>query len=484
MDSFLVALKAVVDGLGATVLLPIVIFVIALILGAKPGRAFRAGVMIGVAFIGINLIIGLMWTSLSDVSHAMVVNTGIKRDIVDVGWPSAAAIAFGSSVGLWVIPVAIAVNIVLLFAKLTRTLNVDVWNFWHFAFVGSLVVAATNSLPMGICAAAVMTVIALFFADWTAKGVQRFYGIPGVSITTLASSPVLLIAIVVNWVIELIPGLRDIHLDTDTIQRRLGVVGEPVVMGLVIGLVLGVLGYWNIAPADMVTKVLKTGMSLAAVMVLLPRMVKILMEGLIPVAEAAREFIQKRSGGQATEDQGINIGLDSAILIGHPAAISSALLLVPIAILLSVILPGNRVILFADLAVIPFIVALTAPLLNGNVLRMVIVGTVTLLIGFYFAMYLAPLFTSAAVASGFKLPENATMITSIADGFLWPPSLTVALANVAGYGGIALLLLVTLVAIWFFRRNEAAWERLAGSEDTTAADQSVPVSGTIKIAGD
>jgi len=186
MDSFLVGLKAVVDGLGATVLLPIVIFVIALILGAKPGRAFRAGVMIGVAFIGINLVIGLMWTSLSDVSHAMVVNTGIKRDIVDVGWPSAAAIAFGSSVGLWVIPVAIAVNIILLFAKMTRTLNVDVWNFWHFAFVGSLVVAATNSLPMGIFAAAVMTVIALFFADWTAVGVQRFYGIPGVSITTLA----------------------------------------------------------------------------------------------------------------------------------------------------------------------------------------------------------------------------------------------------------------------------------------------------------
>ena len=328
MDSLLVGLKAVVDGLGATVLLPIVIFVIALVFGAKPGRAFRAAVTIGVAFIGINLVIGLMWTSLSDVSQAIVTNTGIKRDIVDVGWPSAAAIAFGSSVGLWVIPVAIAVNIALLFAGMTRTLNVDVWNFWHFAFIGSLVVAATNSLTMGIIAAALMAALALLFGDWSAKAVQRFYGVPGISIPHLASGQILPIAIAVNWVIERIPGLRDINLDTDTVQRRFGVAGEPVVLGLIIGVVLGLLGYWNMAStAAMVTKVLQTGMTLAAVMLLLPRMVKILMEGLIPVAEAAREFVQKRAGHRE-----INIGLDSAILIGHPAAISSALILVPIAI--------------------------------------------------------------------------------------------------------------------------------------------------------
>jgi len=61
-------------------------------------------VTIGIAFIGINLVIGLMWTNLSEVAQAMVKNTGIQRDVVDVGWPSAAAIAFGSAGGLWGIP--------------------------------------------------------------------------------------------------------------------------------------------------------------------------------------------------------------------------------------------------------------------------------------------------------------------------------------------------------------------------------------------
>ena len=36
--------------------------------------------------------------------------------------------------------------------------------------------------------------------------------------------------------------------------------------------------------------------SMGAVMFLMPRMVKILMEGLIPISEAARSFLQKRYG--------------------------------------------------------------------------------------------------------------------------------------------------------------------------------------------
>jgi len=453
----LTAIKSAVDTLGATVMLPIIIFFFAWILGAKPGKAFRAGVTIGVAFIGINLVIGLMWTSLSDVAQAIVTNTGIHRDVVDVGWPSAAAIAFGSSVGLWVIPLAILVNVIMLFARLTKTLNVDIWNFWHFAFIGSLVVVVTNNLVYGLIAAAIAAALALFLADWTAKAVQHFYGLPGISIPHLTTAPMVPIAIAVDWVIDRIPGLKNINWDTEHIEKRFGVFGQPVVLGLIIGLVLGVIGFYNAENA--LTKILKTGMNLAAVMVLLPAMVKILMEGLIPVSEAAREFMQKHAGGQE-----MDIGLDSAILIGHPAAISSALILVPIAILLSIILPGNRVILFADLAVIPFVVAMAAPLMRGNVFRIVIAGTVALGFGFYIATAMAGLFTTAAVNSGFAIPENAVQITSIADGFMWPPALFVGLVKYLG-GPLGLLIALALlaVAMFFYMKHRQAWEVAAGA---------------------
>ena len=466
MDAFLTGLKGVIDALGATVMLPIIIFVLALVLGAKPGKAFRAGVTIGIAFIGINLVIGLMWSSLSDVAQAMVTNTGVQRDVVDVGWPSAAAIAFGSQVGLWVIPVALLVNVVMLLTRLTKTLNVDIWNFWHFAFIGSLIVALTGNLAYGLLAAAIAAAIALFLADWTAKAVQSFYNIPEISIPHLTSAPMVPIAIATNWLVEKIPGLRDIDADPETIQKKFGVAGEPVILGLIIGIVLGLIGYYNAGNLqDVVVKVLQTGINLAAVMFLLPRMVSILMEGLIPVSEAAREFMQKRASGRE-----VYIGLDSAILIGHPAALSSALVLVPIAILLSVILPGNHVILFADLAVIPFVVAMAAPLMRGNVVRIIIAGTITLGIGFYIATSMAPLFTEAAVASGFSIPAGAVQVTSIADGFIWLPWAFVRLTQYLGVAGLLLILVLLGVAIFFYRTRTISWETAAGAPVAPATD--------------
>ena len=458
MEVFLTTFQAVIDNLGATVVLPIIIFFVALIMGAKPGKAFRAGVTIGIAFIGINLVIGLMWSTLSGVAQAMVTNWNIQRDVVDVGWPSAAAIAFGTDVGLWVIPIAIVVNLILLVFKATKTLNIDIWNYWHFAFLGSMVYMVSQNLTYGLIAAAIAAALALFLADWTAKAVQSFYNLPGISIPHLTTAPGVPFAIFTNWLIDLIPGVRDWKVDPDTIQKRFGVFGEPVIMGLFIGLVLGVMGYYNADQAAVA--ILQTGMNLAAVMLLLPRMVQILMEGLIPVSEAAREFMKKRAS-----DREIYIGLDSAILIGHPAAISSSLVLVPIIILLSIILPGNRVLLFADLAIIPFVVALFAPLMQGNIFRMIIAGILELGVGFYIATNMAPLFTSAAQNAGFAMPEGASQITSIGDGFLWPQFLFTKAVDALGVVGLVVVAAL-LVVVWFlYAKNPAKWEQAAGAPE-------------------
>lgn len=129
--------------------------------------------------------------------------------------------------------------------------------------------------------------------------------------------------------------------------------------------------------------ILNLGMKTAAVMMLMPRMVSLLMEGLEPISEAASEFVKNRF-----PNRDIYIGMDSALSVGHPAVLSSSLILVPITILLAVILPNNRVLPFGDLATIPFIVCLMAAVFKGNIIRTVIAGTVymvwayTFLLGF------------------------------------------------------------------------------------------------------
>lgn len=459
---FATVLKSIVDTLGSTVLLPFFIFIFALILGAKVGRAFRAAVTIGVAFVGINLVVGLMWGALSGVSQALVTNAGITRDIVDVGWPAAAAVAFATDVGLWVIPIGLVVNFALLLPGVTKTLNVDLWNFWHYALIGSLVAAVSGNVLLGMAAAAVAAAFMLFLGDWTAKGIQEFYELPGISIPHGMTAPMVPLALPFNWLFDRIPGLRDVDADPDGIEKALGsTFGDPMVMGLVIGVVLGLIAYFSeFAGAFVPTlgKIIVLGVNLAAVMVLLPRMVRILMEGLIPISEAARDFMAKRASGRE-----VYIGLDSAVLIGHPSAISTGLLLVPIAILLSIILPGNRMLLFADLAVLPFLCSQIAPMAKGNIVRMVFVGTILLIFGFYFSNALAPVITEVAGGAGFAIPENAVEISSIADGFVWSPLAFMLLGDYLGWIGIGLFAVVVGLLFFFYKKNEAAWDKLVGA---------------------
>lgn len=391
--------------LGAVVMLPIIIFVLGLILGQKPGKAFRAGITIGIGFIGINLVIGLLVNNLGPAAKAMVENMGVSLDIIDVGWPAAAAIAFASKVGAFVIPIGLAVNILMLVTRTTKTVNVDLWNYWHFAFTGALVTAATGSLPLGMVAAAINAAIVLKLGDWTAPMVQEFYGLPGISLPHGFSAAYVPIAIPLNKLIDKIPVINKIEANPEQISKRFGVFGEPVMLGLILGIILGLLAKYD-AKAT-----LNLGMSMAGVMFLMPRMVRILMEGLIPVSEAAKAFIQKRFAGKE-----FYIGLDSAVAIGHPAAIATALILVPITIFLALIIPGNRVLPFGDLATIPFMVAMVAPITRGNVFRSVLIGIIVIAVGLLIATNVSPLHTQAAIDAAFKFPEGATNISSICDG--------------------------------------------------------------------
>ena len=52
-------------------MLPLVIFVIAICLGTPVSRAVKSGISIGIGFIGIGLVIGLMLNNLAPAAKAM-----------------------------------------------------------------------------------------------------------------------------------------------------------------------------------------------------------------------------------------------------------------------------------------------------------------------------------------------------------------------------------------------------------------------------
>ncbi|MGH2064706.1 PTS galactitol transporter subunit IIC [Aerococcus urinaeequi] len=369
-------------GLGPTVIIPIAIFIIGMIFGVKPAKAFKSAITIGIGFVGVNLVVGLLSDELGVAAQAMVERFGFNLTVIDIGWPAAASAAFASPVAPIMIVALLLVNIGMLVMNWTNILNIDIWNFHHFIAAAALAYISTGNLWISVFVGLVMEVVVLKFADKTAPMIQEFYGLDGVALTTGSSVAYGMIGMPIAWVISKIPGLKNIDVSPESIQEKFGVFGEPMIMGLVIGFILGLLAGYDIGQA------FRLGISLGAVLYIMPRMVKILMEGLIPISEAAQEFAQKRWG-----DREIFIGLDAALAIGHPANISAGLLLVPITLFLAVILPGNKVLPFGDLATIPFYVAFITPSRKGNILHTVLAGTVMIAIGLYIATNFAPLHT-------------------------------------------------------------------------------------------
>lgn len=395
-----------INSLGASVMMPIILTIIGVVLGAKFGKALRGGLSVGIGFIGLNLVTGLMGENLAPAVQQMAQRFGLALSTVDIGWPAASAIAFGTTIGLIIIPIGLIVNIVMLLTNTTQTLDVDIWNYWHFAFTGSLIYVLTGNFAYGIIAAILNMVIIMVIGDYTAPKVEETLGMPGVSLPHGFTAAFVPIAIVVDKIIDVIPGVKNINIDIEKLQKRFGVFGEPMLVGTVLGIIIAALAGNN------VQTVLQIGVTLGAVMVLIPKMAALLMEGLMPISDAAQEFVSSKFANRGK----IYIGLDSAVGVGHPVCLTVSLILVPLAVFLAVILPGNTVLPMTDLSVLPYMFVLIVPLVGGNGFRALITGIVCLVGGLYISTNLAPSITAVAKSVNFAIPKGAATISSICDG--------------------------------------------------------------------
>lgn len=412
----------VLNELGPKVVIPIFIFLLCMVFGAKFKKSLMAGLTFGAAYIGLNLIISLMISTVSPMVDVMVENFGIKNDILDVGWAVGSAVAYSTQVGALIIIVSLGVNILMLVTKTTKTLNVDIWNFWSHAFTASVVYIVSGSMVLGLVAGAIHAAFCLFMADRTAKQVQEFYQVPGVSIPhgfAVTSIPIIK---GVNWVLDRIPFIKDISWDEKHIQEKWGIFGSPLVLGTVLGLVLGAIaGYWKNP-----SLLLSSAISIGAVMMIIPKFIALFMESLSVVSDAAKKFMKKHFG-----DREFYVGLDSAILIGHPSTVAAAIILIPIVLVLAIILPGNRVLPFGDLASLAYFVALVPCLSKGNLFRSIICGIVIMAVVMLVCTAFGSSMTTMAVDAGYAIPEGAVDITALSAGN-W---LTLILSKIAGLFG-------------------------------------------------
>ena len=362
--------------LGPSVILPVLIIIFSLLLGMKFGDSFKAGLQIGIGFVGIGLVIGLMLDSIGPAAKAMAHIFDIKLNVIDLGWPGTA-------------PIAIAVNILMLVLKMTRVVNVDIWNIWHMTFTGALVHIATDSYWLGILGVIVHAAFAYKLGDWFSRDTKNFFELDGIAVPHGTSAYLGPVAVLVDTIIDKIPGLNKITFSADDLQKRFGTFGEPVTVGFIMGAIIGMLAGYSVK--DILQLAVKTG----AVMLLMPRVIKPIMDGLTQIAKQARKKLQARFGGE-----GFLIGLAPALLLGHTSVVSASLIFIPVTILIAVLLPSNQILPFGDLATIGFFIAMAVAVHQGNLFRTLISGAVIMSITLWIATQTIPLVTQLATNAG------------------------------------------------------------------------------------
>ena len=396
-----------INSLGSTTILPICMFIIAICFKVKPAIALKSAIRVGIGIWGLSEMTTIACTYIQPLSDALVANIGLVKPIVDGGVGVEILAAFNFKYASLMIPLGILLNVVLLLLKFTKTVDVDVWNFWSWLLSAELLYQVTGSYVVAFIGFFLTGAISLKLGDLQAPIMQKVYGLPGVSFPHPCSTWYALPAPLFEKLFNLI-GLDKIKADPDSIQEKLGALGDTTVLGGIIGFVIAIMAGMPVG------KWFYYAIVFAAITMLFPTVIGFLVEGLVPISNAARTMLQKKFGGRE-----FYIGLDCAIGVGQPANVVANAIAIPIFVLLALFLPGIGVLPAAGVAVgCGFGLASAMPYFNNNIIKGVLYISIMMIPTLYMVTWVAPLITQVYVAAGGVVPAG-TEITCSTSGYMW-----------------------------------------------------------------
>ena len=428
-------LKAIIDNFGSAIVVPFIIFIIALIFRVKPAKAFLSALYAGVSLEGFSLIIGaytpIITPLVQNMSKVMSNVTGVELNTFDVGWQATSVVAFATSAGMIYLGLGIALQTILFLVKWTNIFQPsDLWNNYSYIVWGAMVIFKTHNFALGIACMVLLNLYSLLISELVAKRWSKYYNYPNCTIIAMHNVEPAIFAIAIDPILNLL-GLNKVKLNPKSIEKKLGFIGEPMTLGFILGGIIGILG--NVGK---LTSMAGWGSVFTA-------------QAFAPITEAARVFM-KNSG-----DREWYIAVNDAVGYGEPATLTSGLLLIPIMVVIATVLPGNQVLPVVDLLAIPYMVQGLVAVYKGNMSKILVAGVIWFSLGLLMCTYTAPLFTDVARGAGFAIPAGAAMITSF--NILGKPMLGfVFLAFLSGnplFIGIAVA--VYAVAFFIFKTKNA-----------------------------
>jgi PTS system galactitol-specific IIC component len=304
--------------------------------------------------------------------------------------------------------IAILLQVFLFLSKYTTVFQAgDLWNNYSYFCWGSMLYVLTGNMFLAICLMTMQLLITLLITEVIAKRWSTYYGYPGCTIASLHTATVAVLAIPLNWLLNKM-GLYKIQMDPEGMRKKLGFIGEPMTLGLMLGIIIGFVGnITRIGELKAWGEILSCGIATSAVMSVFPKISAIFSGAFTAITEASK----KKTKGFKGEWY---LAVNDATGYGETATLVTGLLTMPIILLLAFVLPGNTTLPMVDLVAIPYVIQPMVAMSNGNVIKSLIGSIIVCVIFLYICSACGSTFTEVVqVAGGTLGTGGAMMVTSL-----------------------------------------------------------------------
>ena len=420
---------------GSTIIVPIIIFIISMCMRVGVKKSFQGAVYMAVGLTLFNAVLGVLMSAITPYVTAMADNVGISLPYIDIGWQGASVVVYSNTLG-----------------------------YIYLVFT-------TGSFALGVAAAVVCNLVVLLIADIIAPSLQEFNGYDNLTLTSVpqGGAP---FAMIVRWVVMKLK-IKTRPISAESLQEKFGFWGEPLSIGLVVGILIAVLGSTqNLGEVGTWAGILATAITIAGVMVIYPSVSGLFVKGLIPLSQS----MQARARAGQTNRKFFHVAMDPAVFFGNGDNMAAALILIPIVFFTSLVMPGNKILMLADIPAMAFMTAGLIFVFRGDILMTIISGTIWFNIANILNSDVCAAFTKAAESAGV-----ASQMSSVADAFsqgLGIASWTVgtnpvlylvykafSAEGIMRIAGIALVLAAYACIYLSFRKDKKKWWMAAGASE-------------------
>lgn len=445
--------KPLID-MGAPTIMLVVLTIIALLFRVKISKALEGGVKLAIALTAISDVMNLLTNTFTPAMNQFVKHTGIHKDILDMGWAPLATITWGSPYTLFFLLVLIILNIIMLVTKRTNTLDVDIFDVWHSAFVALFCIFCGAPLWLATLLILVIGYLKIVNSDLMKPTFDDLLDAPSSNPMTTTHMNYMMNPVIMIFdkiFDKLFPWLDKYDFDSAKLNEKIGFWGSRFAIGVYLGIFVSVLAGYNFVSEEGWKQMFTLSFTAGACIELFSVIGSWFIASVEPLSQGITNFATSKFKGRT-----FNVGLDWPFIAGRSEIWAACNVLAPIMLLEAMVLPGNRLMPLGGIigmGVAPALLVVT----RGKIIRMIIIGAIELPIFLWAGTLVAPFVTQVAHQVGAQIPAHTLVSDTTMEGPI-EKFIAYLVGNAWKQGGVFILyalgaLAVYLLLFWWYARE-------------------------------